>query len=123
MDTSGRLGLRLTEGDYAARRRGVNRTIFGGLLATGPGEIRLCCGENCSENPDDAANRAGLASEVDQDDADHACHDGSVHQDLSSTRLNCRHLATSYDVDGNRRRDGAILALRNSLVCRLDPID
>src|SRR5438309_5403800 len=86
MDTSGRLGLRLTEGDYAARRRGVNRTIFGGLLATGPGEIRLCCGENCSENPDDAANRAGLASEIDQDDADHARHDGSVHQVLPRNR-------------------------------------
>src|SRR5438128_3794361 len=100
--------------------RGVNGTISGGLLATGPGEVRLRCGENCSENPDDAANRAGLASEIDQDDADHACHDGSVHQVLSrnrrggpqgpteddvdkdrkSTRLNSSHGSTSYSVFG-----------------------
>src|SRR2546428_10293587 len=93
-------------------------TLFRSLLATGPGEIRLCCGENCAEDPDDAADLAGPTSEVDQDDADHARHDGSVHQvlDRKSTRLNSSHDQIS-DADFCLR-DSAILALWNSLVCR-----
>src|SRR3989449_7093805 len=63
----------------SARRE---REVSGGLLASGPGEVRLRRREDCAEDPDDTANRAGLASEVDQDDADHARHDGSVHQVL-----------------------------------------
>src|SRR5437773_4028590 len=103
--------------------RGVNGPISGGLLATGPGEVRLRCGENCSENPDDAANRAGLASEIDQDDADHARHDGAIHQVLPRNRRGRPQSSTENDVDYNRRRDGRMHARRNSLVCRLDRID
>src|SRR5437667_3925940 len=77
--------------------RGVNGTISGGLLATGPGEVRLRCGEDCAENPDDAANRAGLAAEVDQDDADHARHDRAVHQVLPRNRRGRPQSATEDD--------------------------
>src|SRR5437867_12637896 len=103
--------------------RGVNGTISGGLLATGPGEVRLRCGENCSENPDDAANRAGLASEIDQDDADHARHDRKSDEEGKSNHRGRPQSTTENDVDYNRRRHGAILDRRNSLACRLDPID
>src|SRR5712692_8078632 len=78
--------LHLIEGECAACWRGVNETVSGGLLASGPGKVRLRCGEDRAENPNDAANRAGLASEVDQDDADHARHDRSVHQVLPRNR-------------------------------------
>src|SRR5437879_13467213 len=75
-------------------------------LFRSPGEIRLCCGENCSENPDDAANRAGLASEIDQDDADHARHDGSVHQVLPRNRRGGPQSPTEDDVRSEERRVG-----------------
>src|SRR5437870_11331255 len=89
----------------------------------GPGEVRLRRREDCAEDPDDAADLAGPTAEVDQDDADHARHDGSVHQvlprnrrggpqgpteddvddegrhqDRKSTRLNSSHVAISYAV-------------------------
>src|SRR5437016_11095704 len=66
--------------ECAARKRGVNWTVSGGLVASGPGEVRLRCGQNRAENPDDAADFAGLASEIDQDDADDARHTRSVHK-------------------------------------------
>src|SRR5207247_7344812 len=50
--------------ECAARKRGVNWTVSGGLVASGRGEVRLGCGQNRAENPDDAANCAGLASEI-----------------------------------------------------------
>src|SRR5438093_11707311 len=64
--------------ECAARKRGVNWTVSGGLVASGPGEVRLRCGQNRAENPDDAANLAGPTSEIDQQDADHARHNRSV---------------------------------------------
>src|SRR5713226_5768571 len=115
---AGRPLLDLVEGECAACWRGVNGTVSGGLLASGPGEVRLRCGENCTENPDDSANRAGLASEVDQDNADHAGYDRSVHQVLPRNRRGRPESSAEDDVDDNRRRDGAVLARLNSLVRR-----
>src|SRR2546429_7694058 len=63
--------------ECAARKRGVNWTVSGGLVASGPGEVRLRRREDCAENPDDAADLARPTAEVDQDDADHARHDRS----------------------------------------------
>src|SRR5439155_20333422 len=56
--------------ECAARKRGVNWTVSGGLVASGPGEVRLRCGQNRAENPDDAADLARPTAEVDQDDAE-----------------------------------------------------
>src|SRR2546430_15795823 len=101
-------------------QRGVNRTVSGGLVASGPGEVRLRCGENRAENPDAAANRAGLASEVDQNDTDPARHDRSVHQVLSRNRRGRPESSTEDDIEYKGRRDCAVLTRLNSLVCRLD---
>src|SRR5207249_11363678 len=57
-----------------------------GSVVSGPGEIRLCRGEDCAEDPDDAADLAGPTTEVDQDDADYTGHDGAVHQVLPRDR-------------------------------------
>src|SRR5438094_9701961 len=54
--------------ECAARKRGVNWTVSGGLVASGPGEVRLRCGQNRAENPDDAADLARPTAEVDQDE-------------------------------------------------------
>src|SRR5437867_12805436 len=94
--------------------RGVNGTISGGLLATGPGEVRLRCGENCSENPDDAANLAGPTAEIDRSEERRVGHDGATHQVLPRNRRGRPQSSTENDVDYNRRRDSAILARRNS---------
>src|SRR5206468_4661508 len=64
-----------------------------------------------------------LASEIDQDDADHARHDGAIHQVLPRNRRG--------GPQGDRKSkgvyyshgDSAIVAWRYYLVCRLDPID
>src|SRR2546427_10220943 len=81
--------------ECAARKRGVNWTVSGGLVASGPGEVRLRCGQNRAENPDDAANCAGLASEIDQHDADHARHNRSVHHG-HPTNLHCSPKRITY---------------------------
>src|SRR3989475_3703082 len=100
--------------ECAARKRGVNWTVSGGLVASGPGEVRLRCGQNRAENPDDAANCAGLASVIDQHDADHARHNRSVHQVLPGNRRGLPESSTEDDVEDNGRRDGAILTLWSS---------
>src|SRR5437773_12010559 len=64
--------------ECAARKRGVNWTVSGGLVASGPGEVRLRCGEDCAENPDDAADRARSAARREGHEADPGRQDGSV---------------------------------------------
>src|SRR5947199_4092882 len=91
--------------ECAARSASVNWTGSGGLVASGPGEVRLRCGEDRAENPDDAANRAGLASEVDQNHADHARHNRSVHQILPGNRRGRPESSTEDDVEYKGRRD------------------
>src|SRR2546430_16054296 len=53
--------------ECAARKRGVNWTVSGGLVASGPGEVRLRCGQDCAENPDDAADLARPDPERDEE--------------------------------------------------------
>src|SRR5206468_6329357 len=85
-----------------------------GLVASGPGEVRLRRREDCAENPDDAANCAGLASEIDQHDADHARHNRSVHQALPGNRRGRPESSTEDDVEYKGRRDCAVLTRLNS---------
>src|SRR2546422_3239236 len=69
-----------------------------------------------------SANRAGLPSEIDQDDADHACHDGTIHQVLPRNRRGGPQGRAEDDVDDHGRRHGGILALLDACRQPLDPI-
>src|SRR5947199_3439713 len=109
--------------ECAARKRGVNWTVSGGLVASGPGEVRLRCGQNRAENPDDAANCAGLTAEVVGRDDVYAPHNYSVHMLLPANRRGRQESSTEDDVEYKGRRDCAVLTRLNSLVCRLDSID
>src|SRR5438552_18802593 len=78
-----------------------------GLVASGPGEVRLRRREDCAEDPDDAADLAGPTAEIDQDDADHARHDGAIHKVLPSNRgYGLQGLTEDYVVDQVRRLRG-----------------
>src|SRR5438876_12417703 len=90
------------------------RSDSGGSVVSGPGEIRLCRGEDCAEDPDDAADLAGPTTEVDQDDADYTGHDGAVHQVLPRDRRGGPECRSEDDVQDYRGRNGRILALRNA---------
>src|SRR3989454_5318697 len=57
-----------------------------GSVVSGPGEIRLCRGEDRAEDPDDAAALARPSTEEDQDDADYPRHDGPGHRGLPRDR-------------------------------------
>src|SRR3989442_5075455 len=92
-----------------------------GSVVSGPGEIRLCRGEERAEDPDDAADLAGSTTEVDQDDADYTGHNGSVHQVLPRDRRGGPERRSEDDVEDYRRRYGGILALRNA--GRSHPLD
>src|SRR5438445_4172915 len=92
-----------------------------GSVVSGPGEIRLCRGEDRAEDPDDAADLAGPTTEVDQDDADYTGHDGAVHQVLPRDRRGGPECRSEDDVQDYRRRHGSILALRNA--GRSHPLD
>src|SRR5712664_4136010 len=88
-----------------------------GSVVSGPGEIRLCRGED----RDDATDLAGSTTEVDQDDADYTGHNGSVHQVLPRDRRGGPERRSEDDVEDYRRRYGGILALRNA--GRSHPLD
>src|SRR5437867_25325 len=93
-----------------------------GLVASGPGEVRLRRREDCAEDPDDAADLARPTAEVDQDDTDHACHDGTIHQVLPRNRRGGPQGPTEDDVDDDRRRHGGILVLWDARRQPLDPV-
>src|SRR5436309_13794343 len=57
-----------------------------GLVASGPGEVRLRRREDCAEDPDDAADLAGPTAEIHQDHAAHPRYDGAIHQVLPRNR-------------------------------------
>src|SRR2546425_3114347 len=116
-----------TDGDRKGERgsvRGAPEWLAApaGLFFPGPGEVRLRRREDRAEDPNDTANRPGLASEVDQDDADHARHDGSVHQVLPRNRRGGPKRPAEDDVDHNGRRNGGVGALRNARSRPLNPI-
>src|SRR2546427_4221997 len=119
-----------SEGSHAAVRKTERRSTKGkcaagggsgywtenaGLVTLGPGEVRLRRREDCAEDPDDAADLAGPTAEVDQDDADHARHDGSVHQVLPRNRRGGPQSPTEDDVDDDGRRHGGILARQSAV--------
>src|SRR5207249_6572478 len=88
------------------RARGASRcqSENAGLVASGPGEVRLRRREDCAEDPDDAADLAGPTAEIDQDDADHARHDGAIHQVLPRNRGGGPQGPTEDDVEDHGRR-------------------
>src|SRR2546426_12246976 len=72
--------------ECAARKRGVNWTVSGGLVASGPGEVRLQIGRAWGGEREEVSECAGSLKEKDQHDADHARHNRSVHQVLTGNR-------------------------------------
>src|SRR6059058_5734350 len=108
----------------AARGRGVRGTaISRSFAATRPGEVGLRSRDDGSEDPDDSADRAGLAAVVDQDDADHYRHDRAVHQVLAGHCRRRPHGSAEDHVDDDGRCNVSILGLRNSLVRPLDAVN
>src|SRR5438552_17762989 len=94
----GRKGKRLRLGSMELRGRST------GLRLQGPGHVRFRRREDRAEDPDAAADRAGLAAVVDQDDADHTGYDGSAQQFLPPDRGGRPQGTAEYEAAAGRRR-------------------